>query len=174
MSVSIRRATSADAPALHALRSEASARRYQPLQQVSLEALTKTLTQRASALLNATLQHKVQFVIEAEGQPAGWVTLDVTSREHGVGSIGYTVGEAFRGKGIATTAVRQVTDLAFDPNGVDLQRLEAVAAVQNSASRRVLIKAGFREEGIARGLLVIDGVRVDHVRFGLLRSDRNL
>ncbi|HYI25322.1 MAG TPA: GNAT family protein, partial [Thermomicrobiales bacterium] len=69
-------------------------------------------------------------------------------------------------------AMRQVIALAFDPNGLDLGRLEAVAAVDNLASRRVLAKAGFIEEGIARGLLVIGGERVDHVRFGLLRPDR--
>jgi ribosomal-protein-alanine N-acetyltransferase len=62
-----------------------------------------------------------------------------------------------------------VIALVFDPNGLDLDRLEAVAAVENLPSRRVLAKAGFVEEGVARGLLVTAGDRVDHVRFGLLR-----
>ncbi|MDP9362932.1 MAG: GNAT family N-acetyltransferase, partial [Chloroflexota bacterium] len=53
----------------------------------------------------------------------------------------------------------------------DLGRLEAVAAVGNAASRRVLEKADFRAEGVARGLLVIGGKRVDHVRYGLLRDE---
>ena len=172
LDVSIRRATIADAPAIHALRSEASARRYQPLKQVPLDTLLHSLAQRAEAPLDQSLEGKVQFLILAADRPAGWVTLDVTNRDHAVGSIGYTVGEAFRGQGVATAAARQMVELAFDEDGGDLHRLEAVAAVDNIASRKVLLHAGFREEGIARGLLVIDGMRVDHMRFGLLRSDR--
>ncbi|MBA3276111.1 MAG: GNAT family N-acetyltransferase [Chloroflexia bacterium] len=80
------------------------------------------------------------------------------------------MSEAFRGRGLATGAVRQVVEIAFDPHGLALDRLEANAAVENIASRRVLVKAGFREEGIAGKLLIIDGVRVDHVRFGLVRE----
>lgn len=171
MTVSIRQSTAEDAPALHAIRSEPSARRYQPLKQVSLESLTATLQQRTALPLDASLDGKTQWTIEVDGNPAGWISLVVTSREHGVASVGYTVGEAFRGRGVATDAVRQLIALAFDPNGIALQRLEAVAAVENGASRRVLTNAGFREEGIARGLLAIGGERVDHVRFGLLRSD---
>ena len=67
--------------------------------------------------------------------------------------------------------VAQVIPVAFDPAGLALERLEAVAAVENVASRRVLEKNGFRFEGIARGYLIIAGARVDHARYGLLRSD---
>jgi ribosomal-protein-alanine N-acetyltransferase len=52
-----------------------------------------------------------------------------------------------------------------------MARLEAIAAVDNHASRRVLQKAGFHEEGVAKHLLVINGIRVDHVRFGLVREN---
>ncbi len=110
-------------------------------------------------------------MIECDGICAGWVSLDVTSREHGIASVGYSVSEAYRGLGVATEAVRQIIAIAFDPDGIALDRLEAVAAVENVASRRVLAKAGFREEGIAEKLLIIDGIRVDHVRFGLVRRD---
>jgi RimJ/RimL family protein N-acetyltransferase len=122
--------------------------------------------------LDASLEGKVQWVVLADGQCAGWITLDVTSREHNTGAVGYTVGEAWRGRGIATEAVRQVVGLAFDQRGIALDRLEAVVAAENFASRRVLEKAGFTEEGTARGLLVIGGERVDHVRYGRLRGDR--
>jgi ribosomal-protein-alanine N-acetyltransferase len=49
--------------------------------------------------------------------------------------------------------------------------VEAVEAVGNAASRRVLEKTGFRCEGIARGLLVIGGERVDHARYAVLRPE---
>jgi RimJ/RimL family protein N-acetyltransferase len=163
--------TAADAPAIHAFRSEPSARRFQPLRQVPLEFVAATIAERASLPLDGRLEGKVQWVIAVEGQPAGWISLDVTNREHGIAAIGYTVGEALRGRGAATAATRLVIEVAFDRAGLALERLEAVAAVGNLASRRVLLNAGMREEGIARGLLVIDGTRTDHMRFGLLRTD---
>ncbi len=168
--VSIRRATSADAPCMVLIRAEPSVRRYQPIRQHTVERTAAILARRESTPLDRDLEGKVQWVIECDGQCAGWVSLDVTSREHGVASVGYSVSEAFRGRGLATGAVRQVIEMAFDPNGLALDRLEANAAVENIASRRVLFKAGFRAEGIAAGLLVIDGIRVDHIRFGLVRE----
>ncbi len=170
LAVSIRRATAADASCINRIRAEPSVRRYQPIHQHTVERIAAILGRRESTRLDRELDGKVQWVIECEGQCAGWVTLDVTSREHSVASVGYSVSEAFRGRGLATGAVRQVIAIAFDPDGLALDRLEANAAVENIASRRVLIKAGFREEGIAEGLLVINGIRVDHVRFGLVRE----
>jgi len=166
----IRRATVADAPCMVRIRAEPSVRRYQPIHQHTVERMAAILARRESTPLDRVLVGKVQWVIECEGQCAGWVSLDVTSREHGIASVGYSVSESFRGRGLATGAVREIIAFAFDRDGPALARLEATAAVQNAASRRVLTKAGFREEGIAAGLLVIDGVRVDHVRFGLVRT----
>ena len=152
------------------IRAEPSVRRYQPIHQHTVERMAAILLRRESTPLDRVLVGKAQWVIECEGQCAGWVSLDVTSREHGIASVGYSVSESFRGRGLATGAVREIIAFAFDRDGPALARLEATAAVQNAASRRVLTKAGFREEGIAAGLLVIDGVRVDHVRFGLVRT----
>lgn len=166
---SIRRATAADAPCINRVRAEPSVRRFQPIHQHSVERMAAILARRESLPLDREFDGKAQWVIESDGACAGWVSLDVTSREHGVASVGYSVSEAYRGRGLATGAVRQVIRIAFDPNGLALDRLEANAAVENAASRRVLIKAGFREEGIAEQLLVIDGIRIDHVRFGLVR-----
>jgi RimJ/RimL family protein N-acetyltransferase len=171
MKVTIRRITVADAPEIHAIRSELGARRYQPLRQIPLEEFRATIANRCGLPLDSALQGKVQWVIAVEDRPAGWVSLDVTSRDHGIATVGYTVAEVFRGRGVATEAVKLIVDLAFDPGRLALERLEAVAAVTNSASRRVLVKSGFREEGVARGLLLIDGIRVDHMRFGMLCTD---
>lgn len=168
--VSIRRATAADAPCINRIRAEPSVRRFQPIRQYSHDRMTAILARREVLPLDREFEGKAQWVIECDGQCAGWITLDVTSREHGVASVGYSVSEAYRGRGLATGAVREVIAIAFDRNGLALDRLEATAAVENAASRRVLVKTGFREEGIAEKLLVIDGRRVDHVRFGLVRS----
>ncbi len=158
---------------IHALRSEASARRYQPLRQVSREAVRELLAFRARIPIAPHARGQIQWIIETPEGPVGWltITIDDDDREHGIGSIGYTVGEAFRGRGYATAAVAAVLPIAFDPEQLALERLEILAAVDNLASRRVAEHNGFRLEGILRGLLVINGARVDHALYALLRSD---
>ncbi len=133
--------------------------------------MRRLLAGRNEAPLDPTLASKVQWIILVNDTLAGWVSLEVTSRQNTLGSVGYTVAPDHRGRGIALEALKDVVALAFDPEVLALERLEANVAIENIASQRVLEAAGFRREGLARGLLVIDGVRVDHVRYGLLRSD---
>ena len=167
----MRRAVSADAAVIACWRAEPSAQRFQPLRLRSLDELRALLAERAVHPLDGRLTGEVQWLIEAAEGPVGWVTLAVTSREHGIGTVGYTVGERFRGRGYAAAGVRAVLPLAFRPDGADLWRMEAVAAVGNAASRRVLERCGFAAEGIARAYLVIGGERVDHARYALLRPE---
>lgn len=112
---------------------------------------------------------KLQWTIVVDAEPAGWVSLDITSRDHHIGSVGYALAPPFHGRGLASGALRHVIGIAFDPDQLRLERLEAVAAVGNVASRRVLEKCGFRCEGVATGLLIIDDQRVDHARYELMR-----
>lgn len=169
--VNIRRAEPEDASLLHAWRSEPSTRRYQPTAQLDVDTLRRQLADRQKTELSTTATGKMQWIILFDEEPTGWISLDVTLREHGIASVGYTVGERFRGKRIAASALCKLIEIAFDPGLLALARLEANVAAGNVASRRVLETAGFRHEGTARGLLIIDGIRVDHERFGLLHSD---
>lgn len=169
--VTLRRANEQDALLFAAIREEPSATRYQPLRPYTQERLRSLLHQRAALPLDRALDAKVQWVILANDEAVGWITLDVTSREHAIGSVGYTVRERDRGRGIARAALTELVAVAFDPDGPALERLEAVVATANVASQRVLERAGFRREGTARGLLQIAGDRLDHERYGLLRND---
>lgn len=81
-------------------------------------------------------------------------------------SIGYWVGEPFQGQGYTTDAVATVVRYCFEDLG--LHRVEAACQPHNSASRRVLVKAGFTEEGLARRYLKIDGDWRDHVLYGII------
>lgn len=168
--VTLRWALPEDAEMLHAWRAEPSASRYQPLRQIGVEELRDRLRAQAGVVLGPAWNGDARWIVERDGLPVGTASLWVTDRTHGIGAIGYTIGEAHRRQGIATSATRLLASLAFDPTGPDLARLEAVAAIGNRASQRVLERAGFTREGRARGLLVIAGERVDHYRYGLLRD----
>jgi ribosomal-protein-alanine N-acetyltransferase len=67
-----------------------------------------------------------------------------------------------------TEAVGLIIPYCFETLG--LHRIHAAFLPDNRASRRVLEKNGFREEGYAEHYLQIDGKWADHVMFGLTRE----
>jgi ribosomal-protein-alanine N-acetyltransferase len=85
-------------------------------------------------------------------------------------SLGYWVGEAFARQRYMTAALPLVLDFAFDRLG--LHRVEAACLPTNIPSRALLARAGFHQEGYARGYLCIEGKWQDHLLFAILRSDR--
>ncbi|KAL6191207.1 hypothetical protein ACLB2K_037598 [Fragaria x ananassa] len=87
------------------------------------------------------------------------------------GELGYVLGSKYWGKGIATRAVRIVTDTIFK-EWAHLERLEALVDVNNVGSQRVLEKAGFQKEGVLRKYVVLKGRTRDMVMYSLLPSDQ--
>ena len=66
-------------------------------------------------------------------------------------------------------ALRATLPFAFGP--LALHRLEAACIPENEASRNLLRKLAFREEGRALRYLQINGEWRDHVLFGLLQDE---
>ena len=82
-------------------------------------------------------------ITDAEsGEVVGAIGLVV--REAGVARIGYWVAAPFRGRGLATRALRLMSDWA---DGLGFARLQLTVLEGNTASERVAAKAGFVEEG---------------------------
>jgi ribosomal-protein-alanine N-acetyltransferase len=79
--------------------------------------------------------------------------------------IGYWVSSSVTGGGVATGALALGLDHCFGP--VRLHRVEATVRPENAASRAVLAKVGFREEGLLRRYLQVDGRWRDHLLVGL-------
>jgi ribosomal-protein-alanine N-acetyltransferase len=84
-------------------------------------------------------------------------------------SVGYWIGADHARQGYMTEALKATLEFAFDHLG--LHRIEAACLPSNAASRRLLAKLGFREEGLARRFLRINNAWEDHVLFGILRED---
>lgn len=84
------------------------------------------------------------------------------------GTVGYWVGQAFAGRGLATAALKALIAFAF--TDLKLHRVEAACVPHNAVSRRVLEKAGFEHEGRARAYLKINGVWADHLLFGCVND----
>jgi [ribosomal protein S5]-alanine N-acetyltransferase len=83
--------------------------------------------------------------------------------------VGYWVDEAYAGRGITPTALAMALDHCFFVVG--LHRVEATIRPENHASRRVVEKLGFREEGLRRRSLHIDGAWRDHLCYALTAED---
>jgi [ribosomal protein S5]-alanine N-acetyltransferase len=98
----------------------------------------------------------------------GLTISNVRRRAAQFGTLGYWMGEEFAGRGLMTEAVGVLMPYFFETLG--LHRLQAAFLPHNVASRRVLEKNGFREEGYAENYLQIDGRWADHVLFALTRE----
>ncbi|WP_438948006.1 GNAT family N-acetyltransferase [Streptomyces durbertensis] len=79
--------------------------------------------------------------------------------------IGYWVDEAVAGRGVTPTAVALTVDHCF--RSVGLHRVEICIRPENTPSRRVVEKLGFREEGMRPRYLHIDGAWRDHLVYAL-------
>ncbi|ULE31288.1 GNAT family N-acetyltransferase [Mycobacterium sp. IDR2000157661] len=102
------------------------------------------------------------YVIELNGHFVGQLTIgNVTHGALRSAWIGYWVARSFVGGGIATAAVALGLDHCF--SRVSLHRVEATVRPENAASRAVLAKVGFREEGLLRRYLEVDGAWRDHL-----------
>lgn len=78
---------------------------------------------------------------------------------------------AERGKGVATEAVRLLTQYVFDTRKNN--RLQLVIHPDNAASRRIADKCGFAHEGTMRGAWYNRGQYHDVEVYALLRSEHD-
>jgi [ribosomal protein S5]-alanine N-acetyltransferase len=108
-----------------------------------------------------TLRHEDQMI-----GTAGWYGWD---REHRRADIGYHILPAYWGQGYATEAAHAVVDWCF--RKLDLHRIQADCTDGNIGSERVMLKCGFRLEGIWRESCWEHGRFVNIKQFGLLRRE---
>jgi ribosomal-protein-alanine N-acetyltransferase len=87
-------------------------------------------------------------------------------------ALGYWIGERFARQGYMFSAVKALIPFIFSTLG--LHRIEAACLPENAPSRSLLVKAGFREEGLAKRYLQINGEWSDHVLFALLEDEPRL
>jgi [ribosomal protein S5]-alanine N-acetyltransferase len=124
---------------------------------------------RAWLRLVADSTPETNFAVAVAGEAVGGIGItlqdDVSRRS---AEIGYWLGRSYWGRGIATAAVRALTDWAFAH--FDLCRLYAGVFEWNPASARVLEKAGYVLEGRLRRSVTKDGRTIDQLLHALVRD----
>lgn len=104
------------------------------------------------------------FAIDVDDFAVGAIGLHPGSDIHRYSAeIGYWLGEEYWNRGICTEAVRVVTEYAFTTLG--MSRVHAEVFHWNTASMRVLEKAGFEREGILRRSVYKDTRWADQIMF---------
>lgn len=138
------------------------------------DALSRGAFRRRLKLHRAEMRQGVTYSLlifrTADDALLGGVTLSNLRR--GVAqtaTLGYWIGAAHARQGYVTEALGAVLEYAFQRLG--LHRVEAACLPDNEASRRLLLKCGFREEGFAREYLRINGSWQDHQLFAILRGE---
>ena len=110
------------------------------------------------------------WVITYGGQFAGQLTVgSIIWGSARSAQVGYWIDESYAGRGVTPTALAMALDHCFFVVG--LHRIEATIRPENHASRRVVEKLGFREEGLRRRSLHIDGAWRDHLCYALTSED---
>lgn len=109
------------------------------------------------------------WAIAPEGMAVGSIGIfrgvNIHSR---TGELGYWLGEDYWGRGIVTRAVEEACARMFETT--DLLRIFAEPFAWNTASCRVLEKAGFAYEGTLRKNAVKNGQVIDMRLYALVRD----
>lgn len=141
----------------------------------SIEAMFERALLRAGAEFSEGRSARLVGFLD-DGRVAGTFSLNNIAR--GVfqnADVGWGVMADLVGRGLATEGVRALLDYAFMPlpSGLGLHRVQANVMPANTASLRVARKCGFREEGLGRQLLQINGRWEDHVMFAKLAEEHH-
>src|SRR4051812_23676727 len=108
---------------------------------------------------------ETMFALDVDGEAAGGIGfVQHTDVERVSAEIGYWLGEPFWGRGITTEALTAVTNYALATH--HLERGYAVPFAWNTASCRVLEKAGYVLEARLRNSAIKDGKLTDQMQYG--------
>jgi len=128
--------------------------------------------QRVSASME--LKREIPFVIEFgvgdEKEFAGAISFHTISLENQRAEIGYWMHAPMRGKGIGTVAAKMITNYGFTTMG--FRRIEAAVDLDNTASQKLLMSAGYIKEGVLRQRVTrSDGSQIDMVELSVIASE---
>jgi [ribosomal protein S5]-alanine N-acetyltransferase len=170
--VSLRELRLSDAAGIAAMnaRNRADIERVSPPQTEANFTVAGQAQRIAEILAQSALGSRAYWTIRVDGVLAGDISLHSIHRGpvH-TANVGYMVDAAFRGRGVATAALRLVVARSFGDLG--LHRLDAGAMPSNLGSQRVLEKAGFTRVGVLERFLYVATSWQDHVLYEIVGAD---
>lgn len=122
-----------------------------------------------SFILNSDPNDTFAFAIEVDGKAVGSIGAFRQGNIHcRTAELGYYLAEEYWGRGIMTSAVRQLCEKLFAET--DIIRIFAEPFDYNVGSRRVLEKAGFQLEGILKNNAFKNGKVLDMALYAYTKN----
>ena len=120
------------------------------------------------AMLSADRNETFAFAITVDNKAIGSISVFRQGNIHRrTAELGYYISEAYWGRGIMTEAIKQICEYVFSHS--DIIRIYAEPFAHNTASCRVLEKAGFQLEGVLKSNAVKNGKIIDMKLYALIR-----
>jgi RimJ/RimL family protein N-acetyltransferase len=160
-----------DVDALYAYQRLPEVHRYlytEPRTRGEVEAI---VAERAGSAVLTEASQGITLVAELArtGELVGDCVLFWRSKEHEQGEVGYVFNPAYQGRGLATEAVGALLRLGFECLG--LHRIAGHLDARNTASARVLERAGLRREAHLVENEFVKGEWTDELIYGILRRE---
>lgn len=122
------------------------------------------------SMLSADKDETYAFAITVDDKAIGSIGVFRCNNIHfRSAEMGYYIAESYWGKGIGTIAVEQTCRYIFE--NTDIIRIFAEPFAYNTASCRILEKAGFQCEGILRKNAIKNGAILDMKMYALIKED---
>lgn len=169
LEVTVRRARASDATLISSWRGMEELRRFQPFVPLPPAILRRRLNREGAASLDNESGYRITWIVEVDGNAAGWVSLFNIDWVHRTATLSFNVAPWAQRKGVGSRGVAQVLDRALGPGR--LRRVEADCDVDNEASQRLLERLGFQREGRLRALVAMPQGRRDFYLYSVLSEE---
>ncbi|MCM3004294.1 GNAT family N-acetyltransferase [Priestia koreensis] len=158
-----------DAPVLYDYFSDKHVLAYYGMEPLQSLHEAKAMIENFHAMVEKKQGMRLAIVEKESGETIGTCGFHNYAPRHKRAEIGYELAPSHWGKGLATEAVEALIDHLFSAH--QLSRIGAVVFIENVASRTLLQKMGFQEEGVLREYMVQSGVAHDVIMHAMLRSE---
>ncbi|MEW4283331.1 GNAT family N-acetyltransferase [Priestia koreensis] len=158
-----------DAPALYDYFSDKHVLAYYGMEPLQSLHEAKAMIENFNAMVEKKQGMRLAIVEKESGETIGTCGFHNYAPRHKRAEIGYELAPSHWGKGLATEAVEALVTHLFTT--YDLSRIGAVVFIENVASRTLLQKIGFQEEGVLREYMVQSGVAHDVIMHAVLSSE---
>lgn len=122
-----------------------------------------------TTMLTADDEMVYAFAITIEDKAVGSIGIFRQTNIHSkTAELGYYIAEPYWGKGIGTSAVKQICDYIFQ--NTDIIKIFAEPFAHNTGSCRILEKCGFKCEGTLRKNAVKNGAVIDMKMYSIIKE----
>ena len=164
--LTLRPLTSADAPALYAMRSDPQVMQYIPRPLATSVPDCEAFIELVNGAMGRNELLNWGLALHSSAEVIGTIGYYRLQPEHHRAEIGYMLHPARQGQGLMQEAVAAV--LAYGFEVLSLHSVEGVVDPRNEASAQVLKRAGFVQEGLFRENGLWEGKFLDSAHYSLL------